>query len=48
MPKEIKRIKYGDVNMCFPIHVAIKRDFSQPLMDKEKTIVFLRREFGNT
>ena len=34
--------------MCFPIHVVIKRDFSQALMDKDKTIVCLRREFRNT
>lgn len=46
--EEIKRIKYWDVNICFPIHLVIKRDFSQALMDKDKTIVCLQREFGNT
>lgn len=46
--KEIKRIKHWHVNICFPIHLVIKRDFSQALMDKDKTNVCLRREFGNT
>jgi len=34
--KEIKRMKHWDVNTCFPIHLVIKRDFSQALMDKQR------------